>query len=639
MTERMLSTAVLTALSLMNAMTVDAGASDSLFAAIREGNAARIRTAIQRGADVNALDSYGTPALMQAALYADAASLTLLLDHGANPNLADSFGATPLMWSIPDEKKVDLLLRRGAKVNAVSATGRTPLLIAAGLPRASRIVALLLGQGADPKARDKHGESAVLRAALSHEPDTMRLLLSRELDVNATDEDGLSPLMLAAGFADHKLADMLIARGANLNWKDGDGISALNAFDAVFYDFSMQRKLIARGADPQAEDKQGRTLLIAAAASDTTTPEVMRELLNLGYDPLKATKNLHGRTENAVDWARKRGDSAALRVLAPNGAAETDSQPDLRRLQASSLRESLGAALPVLLASGPELVKRSGCISCHHQFLPMVAYAIAREKGVTPNNDASRRNTLMVLSIVKPAANTFLESIAPPGGPLSAAYTVFGLAAGHHPADRSTDSLVHYIAGTQMPDGSWRAYADRPPIESGFFAATALSLHSLRLYPLPGRKAEFDERVSRAARWLSTAEPHTGDERAFRLLGLKWANADPADVRAAAQMLLEAQRPGGGWAQLKTLDSDAYATGQALYALQVSGQLSPQAAAYQRGLKFLLSTQLSDGSWLVRSRAYPVQTRYFDTHYPHGPNQWISAAGASWACIAIALSL
>jgi len=135
----------------------------------------------------------------------------------------------------------------------------------------------------------------------------MRLLLSHNLDVNATDGDGLSPLMQAAGFGDHKLADMLIARGANLNWKDGDGISALIAFDGVFHDLSMQRKLIARGADPQVQDKQGRTLLIAAAASDTTTPEVMRELLELGYDPLTATKNRHVAAQDlALNFHRQR---------------------------------------------------------------------------------------------------------------------------------------------------------------------------------------------------------------------------------------------------------------------------------------------------------------------------------------------
>jgi N-acyl-D-amino-acid deacylase len=47
---------------------------------------------------------------------------------------------------------------------------------------------------------------------------------------------------------------------------------------------------------------------------------------------------------------------------------------------------------------------------------------------------------------------------------------------------------------------------------------------------------------------------------------------------------------------------------------------------------------MQDGSWLVRTRSYPVQPPK-DTGFPHGKHQWISAAGTSWAAMALALSL
>src|SRR2546430_13405121 len=50
--------------------------------------------------------------------------------------------------------------------------------------------------------------------------------------------------------------------------------------------------------------------------------------------------------------------------------------------------------------------------------------------------------------------------------------------------------------------------------------------------------------------------------------GLAWAKAD---VQDAVRDLLAAQRPNGGWAGLATLDPDAYATGQSLFALQEAG--------------------------------------------------------------------
>ena len=81
------------------------------------------------------------------------------------------------------------------------------------------------------------------------------------------------------------------------------------------------------------------------------------------------------------------------------------------------------------------------------------------------------------------------------------------------------------------------------------------------------------------------------------------------------------------------MNSGVYATGRALYALQVAG-VPASNTAYARGIQYLLKTQQEDGSWFVQSRALAFQP-YFDAGFPHGYNQWISAAGTSWAAIAL----
>ena len=98
------------------------------------------------------------------------------------------------------------------------------------------------------------------------------------------------------------------------------------------------------------------------------------------------------------------------------------------------------------------------------------------------------------------------------------------------------------------------------------------------------------------------------------------------------------QRPDGGWAQLPALETDAYATGQALTALHAAGQIAVNDQIYNRGAAFLLRTQRPDGSWLVRSRSFPFQP-YKESGFPHGKDQWISAAGTSWATMALTASL
>jgi hypothetical protein len=57
-------------------------------------------------------------------------------------------------------------------------------------------------------------------------------------------------------------------------------------------------------------------------------------------------------------------------------------------------------------------------------------------------------------------------------------------------------------------------------------------------------------------------------------------------------------------------------------------------AAYQRGVAYLLRTQLEDGSWHVASRAPKFQP-YFQSGFPHDHDQWISAAATAWAAIAL----
>ena len=101
--------------------------------------------------------------------------------------------------------------------------------------------------------------------------------------------------------------------------------------------------------------------------------------------------------------------------------------------------------------------------------------------------------------------------------------------------------------------------------------------------------------------------------------------------------LLAAQHPDGGWSDLPTMQSTAYATGKSLVALHLAG-LPASSPAYQRGIKLLLTTQQEDGSWYVQTRALGFQP-WFDAGFPHGHDQWISAAGTNWAAMALAYAL
>ena len=230
-----------------------------------------------------------------------------------------------------------------------------------------------------------------------------------------------------------------------------------------------------------------------------------------------------------------------------------------------------------------------------------------------------------------------LQGMGIPGDVDTLSYILVGLAAEHYPADDATAAMARFIKDHQLPDGHWAIFAHRPPIESSDIEVTALSMRALQLYAPARHAAEYKVRIDAAAAWLEHATPKATEDRALQLLGLQWTGRARDTIRTRARELLAEQRPDGGWAQIPTLNSDAYATGQALVALQEARIISKTDAAAKRGVQFLLNSQLKDGSWLVKTRAIRIQPHY-ESGFPHGMDQFISAAATNWASTALALA-
>jgi squalene cyclase len=160
----------------------------------------------------------------------------------------------------------------------------------------------------------------------------------------------------------------------------------------------------------------------------------------------------------------------------------------------------------------------------------------------------------------------------------------------------------------------------------------------MRAYAPPALAIEVKERIGRARSWLMAAHPKTTDDRAMLLLGLQSSGAEESRVRAAATALVALQRSDGGWGPNPNLESDAYATSEALSALYEAGVIQPREDIYQRGVRYLLGTRAEDGSWHVRSRAPKFQP-YFESGFPYGHDQWISVAATARASAVLARAL
>jgi hypothetical protein len=184
----------------------------------------------------------------------------------------------------------------------------------------------------------------------------------------------------------------------------------------------------------------------------------------------------------------------------------------------------------------------------------------------------------------------------------------------------------------------WRSTSNRPPSEASRFTTNYLAVRGRQAFGTPKQKERITTRIRAVRGWLTKSPAKDTEDRVFRLRALKAVDCPAKEVQDATQDLMKSQRPDGGWAQLDTMKSDAYATGTALVALHHAGGLATKEPVFQRGVKYLLGAQLRDGSWHVTSRSKPFQT-YFESGFPHGKDQFISLAASSWATTALALCL
>ena len=597
------------------------------FDALRIGHRAAFLDAVRGNPGLSRLRGPGgTTPLMTAALYGDAALVKELLDAGADPNAANDAGTTPLMWAVDDIEKTRVLVEHGANVNAVSASKRTPILIAASMPRNRDVIAFLLDRGANPSEKGPGlvgGTTPLAEAALHGDEAVIRLLLDRGANPKAA---GFVPLAFAmrarcvgclAALMPEVRPEVLTPLMLGGAPPRGPALSAVS--------------LLAQGADPSARNADGYPMLLLAASSDAQPLDAVKALIAKGVDV--NTTGPHG--ETALMFAHLRNSAPLADILLKAGARDqTAPVPAVAFAPSRSPAEAIARSVPLLQKTDAQFLHVAGCVSCHNNSMTAETVAAARRRGFAVNEEIASRQRARIAQYAEDWRERNLQGVGIPGLHDTMSPILIGLAAERHPADAATDAMTRFIARQQAPDGRWITFAHRPPLEYGDIQMTAITVRALKDYAPVHMRAEIDGCVTKAAAWLRQAQPDSTQERAYHLLGLAWTDSDRKTLTAAARALVREQRRDGGWSQIPTLQSDAYATGEVLVALLESGAMTLKDAAVHRGVQFLLRTQIADGSWFVQTRVIPIQP-YFDAGFPHGTSQFISAAATNWATRAL----
>ena len=428
---------------------------------------------------------------------------------------------------------------------------------------------------------------------------------------------------------------MLLAAGADVNAVSAPsrrvkaGLQDLGSLNALVIASTWGNKdivksLLDAGANIEASEHRGFTPLLLAASTESQDPRLFDLLHRKG-----ARLDSRSKTgESAGDWVAKFGPQSPLASrITP---AELPARPKIVMPDPTpSPKDAISRSLNLLLTSNEIFFEKGGCPACHHQMYTGLLSAAATKLGIEHSTNLAAKQLATVIAVSQAQRETSLQRSPVGGAPFTNTLLLISLAAQSVPASPLTDALVHDIAGMQSLDGSWIGMIQRPPMEHSIFSETALAIQALKSYASPGRQQEMQTRIARGKKWLESNKPSFVEDITMQALGIHWAGG-----KADHKLLLSLQQDNGAWYQRPGLPADAYATGKALYALAQTG-FSTSDPRFRRGIDWLLSTQAKDGSWYVPSRSVKFQP-YFESGFPYGHDQWISATATAWAGLALA---
>jgi ankyrin repeat protein len=197
-------------------------------------------------------------------------------------------------------------------------SGRDRALIAASAHGDLAAVERLLREGADVKARDGRGRTALLVATHGNHVGVARALIAAGADVNAKDSIEDSPYLYAGAEGRVEILKMTLAAGADLAATNRYGGTAL--IPAAHHGHPEAVKvLLATAIDKDHVNKLGWTALLEAVIlgdGGPTHTEILRLLVEAG-----ANVNLADRDGvTPLRHAKQRGFAAMVRILEARGA-------------------------------------------------------------------------------------------------------------------------------------------------------------------------------------------------------------------------------------------------------------------------------------------------------------------------------
>jgi N-acyl-D-amino-acid deacylase len=324
----------------------------------------------------------------------------------------------------------------------------------------------------------------------------------------------------------------------------------------------------------------------------------------------------------------------ALAALVVTPAFADDSPQEIRK----AIQKGLG----FLEKDAAAWRKDRQCATCHHGTMTVWAMAEAKSRGFAIDSDKYKDVVTWTKERLKDIDK---PRDTRPGWNMVNTPAVFlaTMALCDPKQDALSPDELKKIAGHllrhQEENGSWAwslapAKNRPPPVFESDEVVTLLAFAALGPQVPADAKEKSETRVGRekALAWLEKSDANdTTQAEAIRLFRDLREGKDGKDLQTRIERLVKRQNKDGGWSQVKDAPSDAYATGQTLYFLNLAGVKNSDPAV-SRGVAFLVKTQKDDGSWPMKSRAHPGEK-------PMTNPVPITYLGSAWATMGLLRSV
>lgn len=145
--------------------------SRDLHCAIGSNDCQRVKRILQKNETIVDLSLYGSQCPLHYAIQKQSLEIVhLLLQFNANVNITDGYDWTPLHYACRENHYdiVQLLIKYGANVNVTDKGEYTPLILACIIDSDSKIIKLLLENGADINFKRFDGSNAISLSTAKH---------------------------------------------------------------------------------------------------------------------------------------------------------------------------------------------------------------------------------------------------------------------------------------------------------------------------------------------------------------------------------------------------------------------------------------------------------------------------------------